>query len=63
VIYFREGYASPCVCSTDRLMREFRLVSKAPPARNGDSGRLMCVTGPERIRVMREIIRERGKSK
>ncbi|EBR2398453.1 DUF4222 domain-containing protein [Salmonella enterica subsp. enterica serovar Poona] len=63
VIYFREGYASPCVCSPDRLMREFSLVSKAPPAKNGDLERLMCVTGAERIRVIREIIRERGKSK
>lgn len=63
VIYFREGYDSPCVCSPDRLMREFSLVSKAPPAKNGDLERIMCVTGAERIRVMREIIRERGKSK
>lgn len=63
VIYFRDGYASPCICSPDRLRREFVLVAKAPPADSRDFDRVMNVTGSERIRVMREIIQARGKQK
>lgn len=61
VIYYREGYPSPCICSPERLLREFTLHVKAPMAENRDLDRLLSVKGQERIRVMREIIRERGK--
>ncbi|MFA9593069.1 DUF4222 domain-containing protein [Citrobacter telavivensis] len=63
VIYYRDGYDSPCICSPDRLRREFVLVTKAPPADSSDFDRIMNVTGSERIRVMWEIIQERGKQK
>lgn len=63
VIYYREGYSSPCICSPERLRRDFRLVAKAPPAQSSDLSRIMSVTGAERIRVVREIIQERGKQK
>ncbi|MEI9741693.1 MULTISPECIES: DUF4222 domain-containing protein [Enterobacter cloacae complex] len=63
VTYFREGYSAPCVCSPGRLIREFTLVAKAPPAAISDLDRVLSVVGAERIRVMREIIQERGKQK
>ncbi|EIT3672347.1 DUF4222 domain-containing protein, partial [Escherichia coli] len=61
--YIREGYAHPCVSSLMRFEREFTLVSKAPPADLSDIDRIMRVTGMERIKAVREIIRERGKAK
>lgn len=63
VTFCREGYASPCICSPERLTREFTFVSSAPNAGGKDIDRLMRVQGVERIRVMREIIRERGNKK
>ncbi len=63
VTYIREGYAHPCVSSLMRFEREFTLVSKAPPADLSDIDRIMRVTGMERIKAVREIIRERGKAK
>jgi hypothetical protein len=63
VTYFRDGYSEPCVCSPGRLIREFTLVAKAPPAEISDLDRVLIVEGAERIRVMREIIQERGKQK
>ncbi len=63
VTYIREGYAHPCVSSLMRFEREFTLVSKAPPAELSDIDRIMSVTGAERIRTVREIIRERGGKK
>ncbi|HCQ4465270.1 TPA: DUF4222 domain-containing protein [Escherichia coli] len=63
VTYIREGYAHPCVSSHMRFEREFTLVSKAPPAELSDIDRIMRVTGMERIKAVREIIRERGKAK
>lgn len=63
VIYYREDYSSPCICSPERLLRDFRLLTKAPPAASSDLDRVMSVTGAERIRVVREIIQERGKQK
>ncbi|ECE8817352.1 DUF4222 domain-containing protein [Salmonella enterica subsp. enterica serovar Reading] len=63
VTYIREGYAHPCVSSHMRLESELTLISKAPPAELSDIDRIMRVTGAERIRAVREIIRERGKSK
>ncbi|EFC1982697.1 DUF4222 domain-containing protein, partial [Escherichia coli] len=56
-------YAHPCVSSLMRFEREFTLVSKAPPADLSDIDRIMRVTGMERIKAVREIIRERGKAK
>ncbi|EOY78056.1 hypothetical protein H232_3891 [Klebsiella pneumoniae UHKPC81] len=44
-------------------MREFEFVSSAPVAGEKDIDRIMRVQGIERIRVMREIIRERGNRK
>ncbi|HAN7853458.1 TPA: DUF4222 domain-containing protein [Escherichia coli] len=63
VTYIREGYAHPCVSSHMRFESEFTLVSKAPPANLSDIDRIMRVTGMERIKAVREIIRERGKAK
>ncbi|MEQ0826318.1 DUF4222 domain-containing protein [Enterobacter dykesii] len=63
VIFCREGYASPCICSPERLTREFTFVSSAPNTDGKDIDRIMRVQGIERIRVMREIIRERGNRK
>ncbi|MFS2060140.1 DUF4222 domain-containing protein [Kosakonia cowanii] len=63
VIFCREGYASPCICSPERLTREFTFVSSAPNTGGKDIDRIMRVQGIERIRVMREIIRERGNRK
>ena len=64
VTYIREGYAHPCVSSHMRFEREFTLVSKTPPPADlSDIDRIMRVKGAERIRAVREIIRERGKSK
>jgi hypothetical protein len=63
ITYIREGYTHTCVSSRMRFKREFTLVSKAPPAELSDIERIMRVTGAERIRTVREIIRERGKSK
>ncbi|EFB7598243.1 DUF4222 domain-containing protein [Escherichia coli] len=63
VTYIREGYAYPCVSSHMRFEREFILVSKAPPADLSDIDRIMRVTGMERIKAVRKIIRERGKAK
>ncbi|WP_420985296.1 DUF4222 domain-containing protein [Enterobacter mori] len=62
VIYFREGYPDPCICSPDRLRREFVFVQTVvKPSRDLD--RVMQATScADRIRVMREIIRERGKA-
>lgn len=62
VIYFRDGYAEPCICSPDRLRREFIFVrTVAKPSK--DLNRIMLATScAERISVMREIIRERGKA-
>jgi hypothetical protein len=63
VVYYRNGYLSPCICSPDRLRREFIFVSTGiSPA--GDLYRVMQATsGAERIQVMREIIQQRGKAK
>ncbi|EOK2603127.1 DUF4222 domain-containing protein [Escherichia coli] len=63
VTYIREGYAHPCVSSHMRFEREFILVSREPPAELSDIDRIMSVTGAERIRTVREIIRERGGKK
>ncbi|TBN98614.1 DUF4222 domain-containing protein [Salmonella enterica subsp. salamae serovar 13,22:z:-] len=63
ITYIREGYTHPCVSSHMRFEREFTLVSKAPPAELSDIDRIMSVTGMERIKAVREIIRERGKAK
>ncbi|EER4056922.1 DUF4222 domain-containing protein [Escherichia coli] len=63
VTYIREGYAHPCVSSHMRFESEFALVSKAPPADLSDIDRIMRITGMERIKAVREIIRERGKAK
>ncbi|AKM86245.1 DUF4222 domain-containing protein [Enterobacter hormaechei] len=63
VTYCREGYSSPCFCTTERLVREFEFVSSAPGTGGRDIDRIMLVQGIERIRVMREIIRERGNRK
>lgn len=63
VTYIREGYEHPCVSSHMRFESEFTLVSKAPPANLSDIDRIMRVTGMERIKAVREIIRERGKAK
>lgn len=63
VTYIREGYAHPCVSSHMRFEREFPLVSKTPPADLSDIDRIMSVTGAERIRAVRGIIRERGDKK
>ncbi|ECD3768321.1 DUF4222 domain-containing protein [Salmonella enterica subsp. enterica serovar Give] len=63
VTYSRDGYSFLCVASRQRFERNFLLVSKAPPAELSDIDRIMRVTGAERIRAVREIIRERGKSK
>ncbi|EAZ9185390.1 DUF4222 domain-containing protein [Salmonella enterica subsp. enterica serovar Berkeley] len=60
VTYYREGYDSPCFCTPGRLEREFTFVSAAPFSETKDIDRIMQVQGAERIRVMREIIRERG---
>lgn len=63
VVYYRNGYSSPCICSPDRLRREFIFVS-TDIAPSGDLDRIMQATsGPERIRVMREIIQQRGAKK
>ncbi|EMS1340519.1 DUF4222 domain-containing protein [Salmonella enterica] len=62
VTYLREGYEHPCIYPVDRFRREFTLVSKAPPAEFNDINRIMRVTGAERIRVVREIIRERRRT-
>lgn len=63
VTYCREGYSSPCFCTPERLVREFEFVSSAPVAGEKNIDRIMRVQGIERIRVMREIIRERGNRK
>jgi hypothetical protein len=63
VTFRREGYDSPCFCTPERLAREFTFVSSAPVAGGKDIDRIMRVEGLERIRVMREIIRERGNRK
>jgi len=63
VTYSRDGYSFLCVASRQRFVRNFTLVSKAPPAELSDIERIMRVTGAERIRAVREIIQERGKSK
>ncbi|EJF7586332.1 DUF4222 domain-containing protein [Escherichia coli] len=63
VTYIREDYAHPCVSSHMRFEREFILVSKAPLAELSDIDKIMSVTGAERIRTVREIIRERGGKK
>lgn len=63
VTYCREGYSSTCFCAPERLVREFEFVSSAPVAGEKDIDRIMRVQGIERIRVMREIIRERGNRK
>ncbi|TQN83114.1 UNVERIFIED_ORG: uncharacterized protein DUF4222 [Citrobacter freundii] len=63
ITYNREGYSFVCVASRQRFERNFTLVRKAPPAEFSDINRIMSVTGAERIRKVREIIRERGKSK
>jgi len=63
VTYCREGYSSPCFYTPERLAREFTFVSSAPVACGKDIDRIMQAEGMERIRVMREIIRERGSKK
>lgn len=63
ITYNRDGYSFVCVASRQRFERNFTLVRKAPPAKFNDIEKIMSVTGAERIRVVREIIRERGKSK
>lgn len=62
VIYFRDGYADPCICSPDRLRREF---SRVPAVQQTKGLELVmqATSCAERIRVMREIIRERGKAR
>lgn len=62
VIYYREGYSKTFVCSSGRLRREFVFVrTDVKPSKGLDC--VMQATGcAERIRVMREIIRERGKA-
>lgn len=63
VIYFRVGYLGPCICSPARLRREFSFVRTViKPSK--DLERIMQTTScTERIRVMREIIKERGAAK
>ncbi|HBR1007826.1 DUF4222 domain-containing protein [Klebsiella pneumoniae] len=63
VTYCREGYSSPCFCTPERLAREFEFISSVPGTGGRDIDRIMRVQGIERIRVMREIIRERGNRK
>lgn len=63
VTFYREGYNAPCVCAPDRLVGEFIFVSSAPIDNESDIARVMQVHGAERIRVMREIIQERGSKK
>lgn len=63
VTFCREGYSSQCFCTPERLVREFEFVSSAPGTGGTDIDRIMRVKGIERIRVMREIIRERGNRK
>jgi len=63
VTFCREGYSSPCFCTPERLVREFEFISSAPGTGGTDIDRIMRVQGIERIRVMREIIRERGNKK
>lgn len=63
VTYCREGYSSQCFCTPERLVREFEFISSAPDTGGKDLDRIMRVQGIERIRVMREIIRERGNKK
>lgn len=61
VSYVRDGYEHECICSPDRLRREFILV-RATVKPSGDLERVMQATsGAERISVMREIIQEQGK--
>ncbi|HAK5374833.1 TPA: DUF4222 domain-containing protein [Salmonella enterica] len=63
ITYNREGYSFVCVASRQRFERSFTLVRKAPAEEFSDIEKIMSVTGAERIRVVREIIRARGKSK
>ncbi|EGK6862576.1 DUF4222 domain-containing protein [Salmonella enterica subsp. enterica serovar Glostrup] len=63
ITYIREGYSGECVFPATRFEREFTLIREVPPAELSDINRIMSVTGAERIRAVREIIRERGKLK
>ncbi|EAT7397329.1 DUF4222 domain-containing protein [Salmonella enterica] len=56
VIFYREGYHSPCMCAQDRLHREFTLVEKSRLTGKSDLARVMEAKGAEKIRIINEII-------
>lgn len=59
ISYVRNGCAHPCIASLDRLRREFTFVSAAELPES-DIARVLDVTGAERVRVIREIIKNRS---
>ena len=56
VIFYREGYHSPCMCTQDRLHREFTLLEKSRLTDKSDMARVMEAQGVEKIRIINEII-------